>query len=226
MGAKRILIIEDEISIAELVELYLRKNGYETMRSVSAEDALKILDRQTFDLILLDLMLPGMDGTSFCKKYRNDPKYAQAPIIMLTARSEDADIVNGLEYGADDYITKPFSMRVLLARINARLRDTGLKSKEKSVSLRGISLNVELHEAAIEGEPIDLTANEFTLLHLFLSNPGRVYSRDDIINHLNGPGYSVTDRAIDVQLVGLRKKLGDKSTLIETVRGVGYRFVK
>ena len=226
MADKKILLIEDETSIADMVELYLRKNGYETKRAVSAEEGFNILDRQKFDLILLDIMLPGMDGMDFCRKYRSDPKYVQAPVIMLTARSEDADIVSGLEFGADDYITKPFSPRVLLARIKARLREPEAADAKRAVSHKGIYLNPEHYEAEIDGAPVELTSNEFSLLYMFLSNPGRVYTRDDIINYIHGPGYSVIDRAIDVQLVGLRKKIGAKADLIETVRGVGYRFSK
>ena len=220
MFDKKILIIEDEESIGELIEFNVRKNGFETRRVDSAEEALKILERDGFDLILLDLMLTGMDGLDFCKIFKGNSKYRQAPVIMLTARSEDADIVSGLEFGADDYMTKPFSPRVLIARIKARLRpslDAESGKQKKKISRAGIEVDTECHEA---------TANEFSILVLFLSNPGRVYTRDDIINHMHGPGYAVTDRAIDVQIVGLRKKLGSLAGLIETVRGVGYRFSK
>ncbi len=224
MSEKKILIVEDEASIAEMIEIYLGKYGFAAKKVVSAESALALLERQSFDLILLDLMLPGMDGMDFCKKYRSDAKFKQCPIIMLTARSEDADIVSGLEYGADDYITKPFSLRILLARIKARLREDN--APLKAVSFKGIHLNPDTFEASLAEKPLILTANEFSILHLFLTNPGRVFSRDDIIKHLHGPGYAVTDRAIDVQLVGLRKKIEPLSHLIETVRGVGYKFCK
>ena len=138
----------------------------------------------------------------------------------------ESKVVVGLEYGADDYVTKPFSPRVLAARIKARLRDRDELKSKSSVAQNGIELNPEFHEARVNGKKIELTANEFSILHLFISNPGRVYSRDDIIGHLHGPGYAVTDRAIDVQLVGLRKKLGPLSELVKTVRGVGYKFSK
>jgi len=223
MSAKRILVVEDEKNIGELIEFHLKKNSYETLRVDSAEAALKILRSENFDLILLDLMLTGMDGLDFCKIFRSSPDFRQIPVIMLTARSEDADIVSGLEFGADDYITKPFSPRVLVARVKARLRDKP-DGSPPVVSREGITLNSEFHETLVDGARRELTANEFSILKLLMSNPGRVYSRDDIIKHVHGEGYPVTDRAIDVQIVGLRKKLGEKAQLIETVRGVGYRF--
>ncbi len=226
MPSEKILVVEDDANIAELIELSLKKNGYRVSRSESAEGALALFQKEAFDLVLLDIMLPGMDGHDFCKILRASPKGARIPVIMLTARSEDADIVSGLELGADDYMTKPFSPRVLLARIKARLRapqDSGAKG---TLSYMGIELDENSREARIDSRKAEFTANEFEIMKLFIANPGRVYTRDDIIGHLHGPGYAVTDRAIDVQLAGLRKKLGKKSELIETVRGVGYKFRK
>lgn len=225
MEPKKILVIEDEKNIGELIEFNIRKNGFQSSRVDSAESALKLLGREHFDLILLDLMLTGMDGMDFCRIFRTSKEFKQIPIIMLTARSEDADIVSGLEYGANDYITKPFSPRVLIARIKARLRDTAIPSSDDSVvSYAGIVINSEFHEATSDGKPLSLTANEFILLRTFLKNPGKVFSRDAIITCVHGEGYPVTDRAVDVAVVGLRKKLGKKGALIETVRGVGYKF--
>ena len=221
--AKKILIVEDEHNIAELIAFNLRKNGYEYVCTDSGENALKILEREHFDLILLDLMLTGMDGMDFCRIYRADMAMKQVPIIMLTARGEESDIVSGLEYGADDYMTKPFSPRVLIARIKARLREPD-SSENETISRNGITLRPQYHEAELDGKPLQLTANEFALLKMFLSSTGRVFTRDEIINYVHGVGYAVTDRAIDVQIVGLRKKLGDKAQLIETIRGVGYRW--
>lgn len=228
MAAENILIIEDDINIAELIAVNLSKSGYKYRKAESAESALLILKKEKFDLILLDLMLPKMDGYDFCKLLRRTENLAQTPVIMLSALSEDADIVSGLELGANDYITKPFSPRVLLARIKTRLSDAKSKNSglEKTLSLNGIELDEKFREIKIDGAPVEMTANEFSILQLFMSNPGRVYTRDDIIGHLHGPGYAVTDRAIDVQIVGLRKKLGAKSELLETVRGIGYRFAK
>lgn len=222
MAAKKILIVEDEHNIAELIAFNLRKNGYEYRCTDSGENALKILERETFDLILLDLMLTGIDGLDFCRLYRSNDSLKQSPIIMLTARGEESDIVSGLEYGADDYMTKPFSPRVLIARIRARLRNEE-DDADEVITRNGITLHCKFHEADIEGEPLSLTSNEFAILKMFFSSPGRVFSRDEIINAVHGSGYAVTDRAIDVQIVGLRKKLGGKSSVIETVRGVGYR---
>ncbi|MBS1485732.1 MAG: response regulator transcription factor [Opitutales bacterium] len=225
MNDKKILIVEDEDSIAELIEFNVQKNGFKTARTDSAEKARKILENGDCDLILLDLMLAGMDGLDFCKIFRQDKSLKQIPIIILTARSEDADIVSGLEFGANDYITKPFSPRVLIARIKAQLRDSSYSSEKSQIIKRGgIELNKEFHEVKIGDRRLELTANEFSILELFLENPGKVYSRDAIITNVHGDGYPVTDRSIDVAIVNLRKKLEGKAKLIETVRGVGYRF--
>ncbi len=229
MSERKILIVEDEDNIAELVAFNLQKNGYKTARAESAEAAFDLLKRENFSLILLDLMLPGMDGLDFCRAYRADKSLPQAPVIMLTARSEDADVVSGLELGANDYVTKPFSPRVLLARVRAQLRDSAGRepqARSSSVSLHGIELDVEFHEVKVDGKRAELTANEFSILELFLRNPGKVYSRDAIITSVHGDGYPVTDRAVDVAIVNLRRKLGAKATLIETVRGVGYKFAR
>lgn len=226
MQNNKILIVEDEDSIAELVEFNLSKNGFECKRVDSAEKALALFENgESFDLILLDLMLTGMDGTDFCKIFRSRSDFEQIPIIMLTARGEESDIVCGLDYGADDYITKPFSPRVLIARIRACLRRNSEPS-QAAVCVHGISLDTEFHEAKIGRKNLDLTSNEFSILELFMRNTGKVFSRDAIIRNLHGEGYPVTDRAVDVSIVNLRKKLGAKSDLIETIRGVGYRLKK
>lgn len=228
MQKQRILIIEDENTIAELEEFNLQKNGFDCARVDSAEKALKLFDKgEHFDLILLDLMLPGMDGTDFCKIFRARDGVGKIPIIMLTARGEESDIVSGLDYGADDYITKPFSPRVLIARIRARLRpDSDSSAGNAKVSVHGISLDTEFHEAKIGSKTLDLTSNEFSVLELFMRNTGKVFSRDSIIKNLHGEGYPVTDRAVDVTIVNLRRKLGSKAVFIETVRGVGYRMAR
>ena len=230
MIKERILIVEDEDSIAELIAFNLKKNGYETFRVDSGERAFELLnDGEKFDLILLDLMLAGMDGLDFCKKLRQVKEYANIPVIMLTARSEESDVVSGLEFGANDYITKPFSPRILIARIRAQLRKATQaegSTSQNSIEYAGIILNRDFHEVSIGKNQLALTANEFSILDLFMSSPGRVFSRDAIIVALHGDGYPVTDRAIDVSIVNLRKKLADKASLIETVRGVGYKMKK
>ena len=230
MMKERILIVEDEDSIAELIAFNLKKNGYETFRVDSGERAFELLnDGEKFDLILLDLMLAGMDGLDFCKMLRQVKEYANIPVIMLTARSEESDVVSGLEFGANDYITKPFSPRILIARIRAQLRKATQaedSTSQNSIEYAGIILNRDFHEVSIGKNQLTLTANEFSILDLFMSSPGRVFSRDAIIVALHGDGYPVTDRAIDVSIVNLRKKLADKASLIETVRGVGYKMKK
>lgn len=193
----------------------------------SAEKALARLEKgERFDLILLDLMLTGMDGLDFCKIYRAEKSYPQVPIIMLTARSEEADIVSGLEFGANDYITKPFSPRVLLARIKAQLRDDQVGRGGGCCD--GLAQRNRTEPRIPRGEnrrqAVELTANEFSILETFLKNTGRVFTRDAIIKSLHGDGYPVTDRAVDVAIVNLRKKLGSRAKLIETVRGVGYKM--
>lgn len=227
---KKILIIEDDDSIGELIEFNVRKNGYKSERVDSGEKALELLEKGgEFDLILLDLMLAGMDGLDFCRILRADKTFGRIPVIMLTARSEEADIVSGLEFGANDYITKPFSPRVLIARIKAQLRGVSAALPEDGASkieYNGISLDSEFHEVCSGKKNIDLTANEFSILEMFLRNPGKVFTRDAIIKNLHGEGYPVTDRAVDVSIVNLRKKLAEKSRLIETVRGVGYKMIK
>jgi two component transcriptional regulator, winged helix family len=227
---KKILIIEDDDSIGELIEFNVRKNGYKSERVDSGEKALELLEKGgEFDLILLDLMLAGMDGLDFCRILRADKTFGRIPVIMLTARSEEADIVSGLEFGANDYITKPFSPRVLIARIKAQLRGVSAALPEDGASkieYNGISLDSEFHEVCSGKKNIDLTANEFSILEMFLRNPGKVFTRDAIIKNLHGEGYPVTDRAVDVSIVNLRKKLAEKSRLIETVRGVGYKMTK
>ena len=219
---KKILVVDDEKAIANIIKFNLKKEGYDVITAEDGEMGVIKAFTENPDLILLDIMMPKIDGYEACKRIREK---MSTPIIMLTARSEDADIVSGLEYGANDYITKPFSPRVLIARIKARLRDTSVSGDEGSVvSYAGIVINSEFHEVCSDGVPLSLTANEFILLRTFLKNPGKVFSRDAIIKCVHGEGYPVTDRAVDVAVVGLRKKLGAKGALIETVRGVGYKF--
>ncbi|MBW1975980.1 MAG: response regulator transcription factor [Deltaproteobacteria bacterium] len=226
MLGKRILVIEDETDILEVVRYNLAREGYKVRCARNGLDGLRVAQTELPDLIMLDLMLPEMDGLDICRSLKADRKTEDIPIIMLTAKTEETDIVLGLELGADDYITKPFSPRVLIARIKAVLRrkektDT---SEDKAVSIHGLTIDPVRHEVLVEGSPVRLTFNEFKILHLLASQPGRVFTRYQIVDAVHGEEYSVTERAVDVQIAGLRKKLGTAGKYVETVRGVGYRL--
>jgi two-component system, OmpR family, alkaline phosphatase synthesis response regulator PhoP len=227
MPKERILVIEDEEDILELIRYNLVKEGYQVTGALTGEDALKKARAEVFDLVVLDLMLPGIDGLDVAKKLKSDPKTGNFPILMLTAKGEEADIVTGLELGADDYVTKPFSPRVLIARVRAILRRKTGKPDEGDVSLLRIyDLEIDLgrRSVLVSGQAVDLTYTEFQVLYLLARRPGWVFTRSHIVDAVRGDDYPVTDRSVDVQIVGLRKKLGPSSRYIETVRGVGYRF--
>lgn len=227
MGKPSILVIEDEADIRELICHHVAKEGYGPVEAVSAEKALELLKRASFDLVLLDRMLPGMDGFELLRRIKADPATAALPVILVTARTEDSDIVAGLELGADDYVCKPFSPKVLMARVRARLRESGVSGEDGLsglISAGGIRLDPARHELRIGDLPVELTATEFALLEYLMRSPGHVFSRSRLIDAVHGPGYPVTDRSVDVQILGLRKKLGSAGDLIETVRGVGYRL--
>lgn len=227
MANERILVVDDEEDILELLQYVLTKNGYKITCVATGEDALATARAILPDLILLDVMLPGVDGLDVCKVLKNNPKTAHIPVIMLTAKGEEADIITGLELGADDYVTKPFSPRVLLARVRAVLRKGRREvAGEASTTLKigELIINVDRHEVYINGAPIDLTHTEFQVLFFLANRPGRVYSRYQIIDGVRGDDYPVTDRSVDVQIAGLRKKLGSCGSYVETVRGVGYRL--
>ncbi|MDD4816452.1 MAG: response regulator [Victivallaceae bacterium] len=225
MANERILIVEDEPEIRELVKITLTGAGFHTFfEAADGETALRLAAERQIDLILLDLMLPGIDGLSVCRRLKENASTRGIPVIMLTAKSEEADIVIGLELGAADYITKPFSCKVLAARVRAQLRLAADAASETEFRRDGLVLNRELHRVALDGGELELTSGEFELLALFVSRPGRVYTRGQIIAHLRGDDYPVTERAIDVQIVNLRRKLGEWGVNIETVRGVGYRM--
>lgn len=224
-----ILLVEDEEDILELVTYNLGKEGYQVESVTSGEEALQRIKTSPPDLVLLDLMLPGVDGLEVCKTIKSNSETKGLSIIMLTARSEEADIVTGLELGADDYITKPFSRRVLLARVKAVLRRSMLgEDAEDTEILRihDIHINPGRHEVLVNAEPVSLTLTEFRVLHFLANRPGWVFTRAQIVEAVRGDGYPVTDRSVDVQIVGLRKKLGEAGKYVETVRGVGYRFAE
>lgn len=226
MAKEKILVVDDEEDILELVKYNLTKDGYQVKCVPSGEEALKRAQDDLPDLILLDLMLPGLDGLDVCRRLKNNPATVHIPIVMLTAKGEDADIVTGLELGAEDYITKPFSPRVLLARVRVVLRRRTREEPEENTVLKVHDMVIDpaRHEVQINGDPVGLTAGEFRILHFLARRPGWVFSREQIIRSCKGEDYPVTERSVDVQIVGLRKKLGPSGNLIETVRGVGYRF--
>ncbi|MFC1837457.1 response regulator [Thermodesulfobacteriota bacterium] len=221
-----ILVVEDEEDILELVGFNLKKEGYQVKGVASGEEALQEVKHKQPDLIILDLMLPGVNGFDVCRLLKSDTKTKAVPIIILTARSEDVDIVTGLELGADDYLTKPFSPRVLIARVRAILRRPKEDDSvfETSLWIHDIAINLNRHEVTISGKTIHLTSTEFRVLHLLAGRPGWVFSRDQIVGAVHDQEYAVTDRSVDVIIVGLRRKLGSSGQYIETVRGVGYRM--
>jgi two-component system phosphate regulon response regulator PhoB len=222
----KILVVEDEKDILELVKYNLGKEGYKVAGVMSGEEALGSIKDKPPDLVVLDLMLPGIDGLEVCRRLKQSDSSRDIPIIMLTAKGEESDIVTGLELGADDYIIKPFSPRVLLARIRAVLRRREVKPVDESatINIHNLVIHPGRHEVLVDGKRVDLTATEFRLLHLLARRPGWVFTRYQIVDALHGEDYPVTDRSVDVQCVGLRKKLGSAGEFIETVRGVGYRF--
>ncbi len=225
MAREKILVVDDEEDILELVRYNLAKERYQVSCALSGEIALEKARQERPDLILLDLMLPGLDGLTVCRELKHDPLTTDTPIIMLTAKGEEADIVVGLELGADDYIVKPFSPRVLQARIKAVLRrKEHEEADDASIKIHDLSIYPARHEVTLKGVPIALTTTEFRILHFLARRPGWVFSRDKIINAVRGEDYAVTDRSVDVQIVGLRKKLGPAGECIQTVRGVGYKF--
>jgi two-component system phosphate regulon response regulator PhoB len=229
MAKNKILVIDDEQDILDLVEYNLKQNGYKVQCIKTGEEALDAARIMKPDLILLDLMLPGVDGFEVCKMLKRDSETGEIPLVMLTAKGEDIDVVTGLELGAEDYITKPFSPRVLIARVRNILRKkpNGLEKENQSdkiIRVHEILIDTRKHVVTVHDEQIDLTFSEFRLLQLLAARPGWVYSRYQIVDALRGDDYPVTERSVDVQVVGLRKKLGSAGGYIQTVRGVGYRF--
>lgn len=226
-AAHRILVVDDEEDLLELVRYNLGKDGYDVTCVGSGEDALKEVRRQVPDLIVLDLMLPAVDGLEVCRRLKADARTREVPIIMLTAKSEESDMIAGLDRGADDYIAKPFSPRVLGARIKALLRRHDARREaeaEQTIDVHELSIHPGRHEVTLAGNPVELTYTEFALLQFLARRPGWAYTRTQIVDAVKGEDYPVTERSVDVQVAGLRKKLGTFGSYIETVRGVGYRF--
>jgi len=226
MSREQILVVDDEEDILELVRFNLSKEGYQVLCAATGEKAVEIARAELPDLMVLDLMLPGMDGLEVTKFLKNNPETQNIPIVMLTAKGEESDVVTGLELGADDYVTKPFSPRILLARVKAVLRRKATESTVGSevVKIHNLVIHPGRREVRVDGKPVDLTFTEFGILRYLVRRPGWVFTRSQIVDAVRGTDYFVTDRSVDVQIVGLRKKLGSAGKYIETVRGVGYRF--
>lgn len=226
MADNKILVVDDEEDILELVRYNLAREGYRVVCAASGEQALNKAGSEPFDLIVLDLMLPDIDGLEVAKRLKSKPETRHIPIIMLTAKGEEADIVTGLELGADDYVTKPFSPRILIARVKAVIRRNLREEVDDSSIIQIYELKIDPGKRKVlaKGSHVELTFTEFQILYLLARRPGWVFTRFKIVDSIRGDDYPVTDRSVDVQIVGLRKKLGPCGKYIETVRGVGYRF--
>jgi two-component system phosphate regulon response regulator PhoB len=226
MAKQHVLVVDDEQDIQELVAYNLSRNGYHVTCVGSGEDALKVARLRMPDLVLLDLMLPRIDGLEVCRQLKAEARTRHIPVIMLTAKGEEADVVTGLELGADDYVSKPFSPRLLLARVRAVLRRRAAQpvGPDEVLMVGPVTVHPGRHEVSVDGKPVDMTHTEFRILRLLAGRPGWVFTRGHIVNEAQGPDAVVTDRSVDVHIVALRRKLGAAGELIETVRGVGYRF--
>ena len=220
-----ILVVDDEHDLLELIRYNLAREGYQVTCVDSGEQALAEIHARPYDLVILDIMLPGADGLDVCRNVKGSPETAHVPILMLSAKSEESDVVTGLELGADDYLTKPFSPRVLLARVKAVLRKSWtVTSQDTVINLGPILIYPAKHEVQVENKPVDLTVTEFRILLALVSRPGWVLSRDQIVDAARGANAVVTARSVDVHIVRLRQKLHPHGECIETVRGIGYRF--
>jgi len=222
---KQIYVVEDEKDLVELLTYNLEKEGYRVLSSLDGTEALKKIPEKVPDLILLDLMLPGVDGLTICKTLKADPRTAHIPVVMLTARGEESDKVVGLELGADDYVTKPFSVKELVARVKAVLRRFEKAGEgEPRQRFKDLELDRAKHQVALKGRVLELTAKEFELLDYLLTHSGRVLSRDVLLNNVWGYDYFGTTRTVDVHVRRLREKLGSYAQYVKTVKGYGYRF--
>lgn len=225
MPSAKILVVEDEADLVKLLEYHLKRENYSVLSARDGETALRLAKENLPDLILLDLMLPGVDGLEVCRLLKADAATSHIHVVMLTAKGEEADIVAGLELGADDYVSKPFSPRVLLARVKAVLRRHSEQVEmHDKLQIGGLLIDPARHEVKVHGNPCDLTATEFKLLEHMARRPGRVFTRVQLINAARGEDVVIVDRTVDVHISSLRRKLGKCGHLIETIRGVGYRF--
>lgn len=225
MAKTKVLIVEDDHSLAEVLVYNLRQAGYDVSHASDGQDGLTQAQTQTPDLVILDLMLPTLDGHEICRRIRADSRTRHMLIIMLTAKSEEIDEVVGLSLGADDYVTKPFSVKVLLERVKSLLRRRQSAEEQREVvASQGLTVDLRSHRATIDGKPLPLTRTEFLLLNCLVQQPGRVFERAELISKAMGSDVLVLDRTVDVHVRALRRKLGKHADLIETVRGVGYRL--
>lgn len=226
MPKESVLVVDDEEDILELVQYNLEKSGFQVTTAENGAEAVERARALLPDLVVLDLMLPGLDGFEVCSLLKNDTKTRHIPIVMLTAKGGESDVVRGLEQGADDYVSKPFSPKVLVARIKAVLRRKGRDKADDQGVIRAhdIVIHPGRHEVIVQGAPVSLTFTEFRVLQFLARRPGWVFTRGQIMDAVRGEDHIVTERSVDVQIVGLRKKLGACGAYIETVRGVGYRF--
>jgi two-component system phosphate regulon response regulator PhoB len=228
MNEKKIVIVEDDHDIAELIYFNLLRSNFKAEIASDGEMALKTITEYRPDLVLLDLMIPHISGLQVCKVLKENPQTFEIPIIMITAKGGEEDIIKGLEAGADDYITKPFGPKVLLARVHAILRRNQKSDfdPQKIIKTNGIVINPIKRKVSANETKLSLTFSEFQIFHLLAQKPGWVFTRKQIVDLVRGKNHAITDRSVDVQIVGLRKKLGELGTLVETVRGVGYRFTE
>jgi two-component system phosphate regulon response regulator PhoB len=225
--SEKIVVIEDEEDILEVISYNLRREGFEVTTSTSGEDGLTKIERNAPNLVILDLMLPEIDGLDLCRKLKSDPVTQSIPVIMVTAKGEESDVVLGLGMGADDYVVKPFSPKELVARVKAVLRRSRAvpeQDRKERIARNGLIIDPQRHDVRVDGESVTLTATEFRLLHFLASHPGRVFTRDQLLTRVIGEEAIVIDRNIDVHVRAIRKKLGEHRQIIETIRGVGYRF--
>lgn len=223
---RRILIVEDEEDIQELLRFNFIRDGYAVETTTSGEDGVRAARSRKFDLVVLDVMLPGIDGFEVCRQIKSDPRSRDTKVIMLTAKGEESDMVAGLELGADDYVPKPFSIRVLSARLKSHLRRPALNdAKNQVIRIRELLMDSGRMEVKVGGSLLQLTITEFRILQHLSQSPGWVFSRGQIVDAICGPSHAVTERSVDVQIVNLRRKLGSFGHYVETVRGVGYRFI-
>lgn len=229
MAGEKIVVIEDEADILEVIEHNLTREGYEVHTALNGNAGLDLVKKEMPGLVLLDIMLPGLDGIEVCRKLKEESATRSAPIIMVTAKGEESDIVLGLGIGADDYVVKPFSPKELLSRVRAVLRRGPLKDEQRSerrISRDGLIIDASRHEVVADKKPVTLTATEFRILYFLAQNPGRVFTREQLLNNTVGQSALVVDRNIDVHIKSVRAKIGKHRSLIETIRGVGYRFME